>query len=120
MGVLLLALLARALVPAGFMVAHSDTLTLNITICAETSGELKHAQMVVPVERKAPPGEHPRHDATCAFSDLSKAALGGADPILLALALAFILLLAFAPPVAKPFAHAHYLRPPLRGPPVAI
>ncbi len=109
----------KALVPAGFMVTHGDTLTIAITICSETTGELKPAHLVVPVERKTAPDDQPHHDATCAFSDLSKSALGGADSVLLASAIAFILLLAFAPPTARPFGQATHLRPPLRGPPSA-
>ena len=56
-------------------------------------------------------------DSPCTFSGLAAPALGGADPIQLAIAIAIIIaagLLAVA--VTRP-RDAAYLRPPSRGPP---
>ncbi len=53
----------------------------------------------------------------CAYSAIGKSALGGADPILLALAFAFILVLGLAPSRALPARPVPHTRPPLRGPP---
>ncbi len=46
------------------------------------------------------------------------ASLAGADALLLAAALAFILALGFAPATAPRPRRAVWLRPPLRGPPL--
>lgn len=56
-------------------------------------------------------------DIPCTFTALTHGALGGADPIQLALALLIILTLGFAPILPAARKHIHYLRPPLRGPP---
>ncbi|MFN9716811.1 MAG: hypothetical protein ACK54U_02540 [Sphingomonadales bacterium] len=55
----------------------------------------------------------------CAFSGLGHSALGGADPLLLATALAFILLIGIAPLPALPRRDLPFLRPQLRGPPLS-
>jgi hypothetical protein len=62
-------------------------------------------------------GGQSQKNPPCAFSALSMASIAGADDLLLAEALAFILItsaLLAALPVHRRFAH---LRPPLRGPP---
>jgi len=68
----------------------------------------------------ADPAHKSKADGPCAFSALSMSAMGGADVALLAVALAFILLLgtAFVPQ----FFAQRGLRwhPPLRGPPSDI
>jgi hypothetical protein len=110
--VVALALVLRILVPAGFMPVM-DSGSLTITLC-DGYGP---AKMTVSV-----PGLH-HHDAgqmqqRCAFADLAVPAIGGADPVQLAAALAFILLAAiFAVPVCD-LRRARHLRPPLRGPPL--
>ena len=68
-------------------------------------------------------GDHPDTSpkAThCAFSGLGHSALGGADPPLLAVALAFILLTGFARLPALPARDIPFLRPQLRGPPASV
>jgi hypothetical protein len=55
----------------------------------------------------------------CAFTGLGHSALGGTDPLLLAAALAFILLLGLAPLPALPRRDIPFLRPQLRGPPAS-
>ena len=45
------------------------------------------------------------------------ASLGGADPLIVTLAIAFALLLGFAPVRPPALVRAGHLRPPLRGPP---
>ncbi|MBX9815264.1 MAG: DUF2946 family protein [Sphingomonas sp.] len=108
-----LALSVRALVPAGYMVAPSASKFL-ISICSGQGAELLAFD----------PGKHGDHqdgkkaDHPCAFAGLGMPALGGADSVLLALALAFVLVAAFAPKRGPTPATPERLRPPLRAPPV--
>lgn len=112
------ALCVRALVPAGFMVgADTASHTLTIQICS--GGEMKALTLALPVHKNAG-GEHGAKSGqndTCAFTALSMGALGGADSLLLALALAFILQLGLLPPRPAPRRLRAQVRPPLRGPP---
>lgn len=111
-----LALAMKALVPAGYMLGTKAHL-LTVQICADTQGRQLTQTLVVPGESK--PLDHAKSDGVCGWGALAMSALGGTDPALLALALAFILLLgvASARPVRElPRLH---LRPPLRGPPAA-
>ena len=113
--VLALAFLARAALPAGYMVSRDASSTITIAVCSDASGAHKTTQLVVPAKPGAP--AKGAKDGSCAFSALAKSALGGANPILLALAFAFILVLGLAPsrvPPARPVPHT---LPPLRGPP---
>jgi hypothetical protein len=113
-----IALLVRGLVPAGYMVAPS-ALTLSVQICSDFQGEHGTIQIVVPRsgDGQDGSGDHNQKNPPCAFSALSMASMAGADGLLLAVALAFILAIgvtAVGSPVRRRFAH---LRPPLRGPP---
>ena len=115
MAVLLLAMLLKGLVPAGFMV-RAEARTFTVAICADASGTQLTRDITVP----AKPGEQAPHAAKeqpCAWSTLGMATTVPVDAVLLAAALAFILALGFlalAPPAP---ARAAHLRPPLRGPP---
>jgi len=113
-----LALAMKALVPAGYMIG-SDTRTLTIEIC-DGQGHHQLGQIVVQQPAKAghSQNDHGKGDSTCPYGALGHAGLAGADPVLLAFALAFILALGFAPIKTRHVRRAHYLRPPLRGPPV--
>lgn len=116
---LALALAVKALVPAGFMIAPSGDRFLTVTICADASGVAKQVQIAVPGKKPAG-GDHAEAGDTgqpCAFAGLGLSALGGADPVLLAAALAFILLVGLAPLPSLPTRDLPFLRPPLRGPP---
>ncbi|MEO5586389.1 MAG: DUF2946 family protein [Novosphingobium sp.] len=114
LGVLALALAIKALVPAGYMLGDTAHV-LTIAICAEASGQQLTKQIVVPSDGKS--GTHAKAEGTCAWGLLAMAALGAADVLLLALALAFILTLGLAPRRPAARAQRTYLRPPLRGPP---
>ena len=116
-----LALAVKAMVPAGYMVG-TDSKVLTIQICADGSGQHFTKQIVVTMTGKSlgGDGEQGKADGTCPYSALSMTSLGGADPALLALALAFILTLGFAP-VRRPWLQGiFHLRPPLRGPPALL
>lgn len=108
------ALAAKALVPAGYMLGETGGKTLTMVIC-DGSGP---ATMTVDIPMDpdhAKPSDGGKQD--CAWSGLGHAMLGGADPVLLLAALAFLLALGFAPaatPVLRPRAFA---LPPAQGPP---
>ncbi len=115
-----LALLVKALVPTGFMISPSASTILTVSVCTDGVGEPR--QMRIEVPRKSDHGSTTGNTTKgehCAFSGLAKVATGGADPVLLAAAIAFILLVGTAPLRALPFRADPYLRPPLRGPPAA-
>lgn len=114
---LAMALLVRAIVPAGYMVS-SGAGTLTVTLC---SGQGPKTAVLVLDASRGQAGDkqdHGKPDNPCAFSGLGMAALGGADPVLLAIAVAFSLLLAFRREAFPVPAAPGYLRPPLRAPPV--
>jgi hypothetical protein len=116
---MVLALAVKALLPAGYMISPAGDRFLTVTICADASGVPQQMQIAIPGKNDGG-GDH--SDAAdkaqpCAFSGLGHAALSGADPVLLAAALAFILLVGFAPLRAPPARDIPFLRPPLRGPP---
>lgn len=114
-----LALALKALVPAGFMLSAGGERFLTVTICSDATGVPRQMHVAIPhrpnpLEDQAEAADKGR---PCAFSGLGHDALGGADPLLLAAALAFILLVGFAPRPALPARDIAFLRPPLRGPP---
>ncbi len=111
-----LAFCIRALVPAGYMVSSSAGATLTILVCADSTGAVKSVEVPLSGKHDGDAGET-KADGQCAFSALGKHVLGGADPILLALAFAFILILGLAPTRALPTGPTPFLLPPLRGPP---
>ena len=117
---LALALAVKAVVPAGFMLSAGGDRFLTVTICSDASGgTLKQMQIAIPGKQDTG-GDHSDAAAKathCAFSGLGHSALGGADPLLLAGALAFILLIGLAPLPALPRRALPFLRPQLRGPP---
>lgn len=116
---LALALAVKALVPAGFMISATADRFLTVTICADASDTPRQMQIAISSHDDAD-GDHSEtadKAQPCAFSGLGHAALGGTDPVLLASALAFILLIGFAPRPAPPARDIPFLRPPLRGPP---
>lgn len=113
-----LALSLKAALPAGYMLGQNGQ-TLTVQICADATGGAVTKQIVIP--RSGAPAEqtgaHEKAAAPCAYTALGFAALPGADALLLALTLAFILALGFAPAPAAPLRRIPFLRPPLRGPP---
>jgi hypothetical protein len=114
------ALAVKAMVPAGFMVG-SDARTITVQICADTFGGHQARQITLTIPGKHDGGaDHAKAAASCPFGALAMAGLGGADPVLLAAAIAFILALGFAAPRTLQAARPARLRPPLRAPPAAI
>lgn len=113
-GLVVLALLIKALIPSGYMLGDKAGHVLTVTICGDASGQPMTKQIEVPSQGK---GDHAKAEATCAWGLLAMAALGGADVLLLAAALAFILALGFRASRPAMLSRRAHLRPPLRGPP---
>lgn len=111
-----LALCLKALVPTGYMPTGGVTL-LSVSICAESSGDTKLRTIAIPAKQEGAPG-HDKAEKPCAFSALAAPMLAGAPPALLAIALAFVLALAFRPTPAPRLSRPAGLHPPLRGPPL--
>lgn len=113
-----LVLAIKAMVPAGYMLERQG-ISLTVTICADASGGSVTREIVIP--RKGALGAsgdaHAKAASVCPYAALGHAALAGADAVLVALALAFILALGFAPTRFAPLRRIPFLRPPLRGPP---
>lgn len=122
-GLIALALCMKALMPAGYMLG-GETRSITVQICADTLGAKITKQIVLAgltygTQNHANKGaDGAKTDTPCAFAALGHGALGGADPFLLALALLFVLALGYAPQPALAAMRGHYLRPPLRGPPM--
>ncbi len=118
MMLVVITLLIRGLIPAGYMVAPS-AVTLSVKICSGFEDERSTIKIVVPRsgEEHDRSGDHSQKNPPCAFSALSMASMAGADGLLLAQAVAFVLItnaILVASSVHRPLPR---LRPPLRGPP---
>ncbi len=107
----------KIMVPTGYMIG-ADSKVLTVQICDDTQGNHAAKALIIPMKGGAAGSKQAKAD--CPFSTLSMASLGGADPVLLGLALAFILALGFAPTPRLPAKQPSHLRPPLRGPPALV
>lgn len=115
--VLASALAMKAFVPVGFMVASSAQHVLTVEIC-DSQGHTELRKITLPGKPMPPMKNHAKAAKDCPFTALSAHALSGADPVLLALALAFVLALGFLPAPPLRLLRARYQRPPLRAPPI--
>ena len=121
--VLVCALVMKILVPAGFMPVVSGG-RVTIEICGGiTPAQTVMAPMMAMVmtmpgmAHHSGKSDHQEREIPCAFSGLTAPSLAAVDPVLLAIAIAFIVGLVFGVRTAVPIAAQAYLRPPLRGPP---
>lgn len=124
------ALLMRLLIPTGYMLAVSPVGMPTIVMCSgfgammpRTAAPTMHhgdhpASGVEPSGHEHGEQEGAAKELPCAFAGVATAALAATDPLLLAIALFFILAAAFRLPVRSPVAVSPFLRPPLRGPPL--
>lgn len=114
MALVALALAMRALIPVGFMPGSTATSSFTVLVCADATG--LHAPMTIKVAKQtgAPQAKANEH---CAFAGLGMAALGGADPVLLAAAIAFLIALGFGPVALPVLRRAPRALPPPCGPP---
>lgn len=111
---LALALVMKLAVPAGFMPVAGPG-QIMVLVCTEFGPQ--HVAIEVP-GMPAKPDDTAKMDQPCVFAGLGLAWLPGADSVLLAAALVFILALGFVAVVVPRLARISYLRPPLRGPPL--
>lgn len=117
LAIIMVALLMRLLVPVGFMPEVSAG---KITIALCTGHGPAVIEMTVPGSGHHDPGKGAKPDMPCPFGSTSSVGLTGADPILLAIAIAFIMALSLRPVAITRVADAPHLRPPLRGPPLTV
>lgn len=111
------ALLMKAVVPAGFMpVASGNTLVLGF--CSGYGPQTMVMTIPGKEDRSGSDEQERKHAMPCVFSGLSMPGLSGVDPVLLVLAIAFVVALAIRTATAIPTIARVYLRPPLRGPPL--
>lgn len=110
-----LALAVKAAIPTGYMIG-SQGKSLTILVCGDASGDHLAKQITIPTKADG----QAKTSESCPYASLSFASLDAGLPHFIALAIAFLLLLGFAPvriPVLAGFAH---IRPPMRGPPALI
>ncbi|MBA4040335.1 MAG: hypothetical protein C0474_00740 [Sphingobium sp.] len=113
-----MALLAKAIVPQGFMVMPSNG-TVMVSLCSGQGPQMVAMDLGKGTVDHG--GDHQDGTNThppCAFSGLNMAAAPGADLVLLGLAIAYVLALGFLPVVSRAQPAPSRLRPPLRAPPV--
>lgn len=110
------ALLMRIAVPAGYMPTFSGN-SITVEICSGYGPMKMTMDILGRAGHNDKKSDQSKGEMPCAFSALAAPSLAGADPILLALAVAFIIatMLRMAPPVRVTL--PSYLRPPPRGPP---
>ena len=113
-----LALLLKALIPAGYMTVSSGK-SIIVEICSGTGPA--SVTLHIPAD-----GSDKGHKGTtsaeqpCAFASLGAQALAAVDPVILAAALAFTFILALRLVDLRLARHREHLRPPLRGPPALL
>jgi hypothetical protein len=117
--VVLAALCMKIVVPTGFMIGQNSKI-LTVQICDDAFGNHGVKQLVIPMKDSGGDSGHKQSKGDCPFASLSMASMPSADPAVLALALAFILALGFAPTRTTHPKRVSYLRPPLRGPPALL
>lgn len=101
--------------PAGFMPGVSDGMMV-VQLCTGQGTQT----IVMDIPAKV--GDHgqsdnKKADMPCAFAGLSSPSLAAAGPILLAIAVAFIIAAVFHAALIPLFRRGLYLRPPPQGPP---
>jgi hypothetical protein len=112
-----MALLAKAIVPQGFMVMPSNS-TIMVLLCSGQGSKIVAMDLGKgTVDHGSDHQDSRKADHPCSFSGLSMAAAPGPDLLLLGLALAYVLTLGFHPIVSPQQRGLSRLRPPLRGPP---
>lgn len=122
---LTLALLLKVIVPSGYMLDTSGG-SLGLVVC---SGMTPTPAAAKPAGAMHGMAHHSGHESKkdgqtaeqpCAFAGLNAASMAAADPMLLALAIAFIVAIVFRHVARKHVRARAHLRPPLRGPPILL
>nr|WP_315382831.1 hypothetical protein [uncultured Sphingomonas sp.] len=118
------ALLMKAVLPAGFMPMQSGG-TIVLGFCSgygpmPMATPTPMSMSLSMKEHRSSPDEHqPKTEMPCAFGGLAMPGIAAVDPTLLALAIAFVVERAIRTATVLPTIARVYLRPPLRGPPLA-
>lgn len=112
-----LALVMKAAIPVGYMLGTQDRV-LTVLICGDASDEHLTKQITIPGSGKS--DGQSKASEVCPYASISLASLDSGDLPFIALTLAFLLLLGFAPMRIPRLAGQAYIRPPLRGPPALI
>ena len=113
---LLVALLVRILVPAGYMPLAGESV---LTICTGTGMQtIAMPETMTDGHAKHLPGGHDAAARSiCAFAALGLSSTGAIDPPLLLALLRLAFVAALAALVGQQVGRAAFLRPPLRAPP---
>ena len=115
----LLALLMRVSVPAGFMpVFANDAITLEP--CSGSGPEKMAMAMPGMADHHSDKDHSGGTSMPCGFGGHAPSAMSLADPILVALAIIFIIATGFRVGESRPALARHFLRPHLRGPPASV
>lgn len=118
-----LALVMKALVPAGYMFAFINE-TLVAEVCVDFSSErflkqtaISHAEAISHDKADEDQNARAKGGKACPYATLVMAAVSSAQAVFIVLALLFILALGFAPVATVIIPRSAFLSPPLRGPP---
>jgi len=112
------ALVMKAVIPSGFMLTPSNG-TIMVSICSGQGPQMVAMDLGKgTVDHGGDHQDGKKAEHPCAFSSLSMAAATGADTVLLALAIAYVLALGLLPVTSRQPSAPSRLRPPLRAPPV--
>lgn len=108
----------KLVVPAGFMPVFSGG-GVTIEICTGVGPRTVTMPMAMPgmPDHGQGKSDHVK-EMPCGFGGLAFPALAAADPIVLALAIAFLIATVFRAVHRDVALAAEHLRPPLRGPPL--
>lgn len=109
-----LALLLKALMPAGYMTVASGK-SITVEICSGTGPA--SVTLHLPADKTDGGKGTTSVEQPCAFAGLGAQALAAVDPFILEAALAFAFILALLTIDLRLPGHRDHLRPPLRGPP---
>lgn len=107
----------KMLVPTGYMVMPTEG-GVGIALCPGVAPQQMTAMPGMAHHDPAPTGGHGEAEQPCAFAGLSAPSLAAADPLVLALAVAFVLALGLRVAAPRAVAATPLLRPPSRGPPL--
>lgn len=110
-----MALCLKAAVPAGYMVGQQSRM-MTVLVCDPSGTHGTKMQVAIPVKDDGG-SKAAKAKAECPWSGLSLDSAPGMDPALLALAIAFILALGFAPVRIPALRRTARALPPACGPP---
>lgn len=112
-----LALCLKAVMPAGYM-AVSEGGRITITVCH--GADTTVSEIAIPMKETGKADSHAGDGVVCPYSALAQGNVDGVDPLLLAGAILFVLLLGFSPVAVPALRPESFRTPPLRGPPLTV